>query len=108
MKHRILFVKTRTIPVDFTMAISNINAGSDTTAISLRAILYYTLKNPQASAKLQQELITALEENRLSLPVSWKQSEEQLRYLDAVIKEALRLHPAVGLMLERVVPAKGL
>ncbi|KAJ5521678.1 hypothetical protein N7527_005793 [Penicillium freii] len=70
----VTFSPPPTIPVDFTMAISNINAGSDTTAISLRAILYYTLKNPQASAKLQQELITALEENRVSLPVSWKQS----------------------------------
>ncbi|OQD65538.1 hypothetical protein PENPOL_c006G06945 [Penicillium polonicum] len=92
----------------FSYTISNMNAGSDTTAISLRAILYYTLKNPQASTKLQQELTTALEENRVSLPVSWKQSQEQLPYLDAVIKEALRLHPAVGLMLERVVPAEGL
>jgi len=88
--------------------VSNMNAGSDTTAISLRAILYYTLKNPQASKKLYQELTIALEENRISLPVSWKQSQEQLPYLDAVIKEALRLHPAVGLMLERVVPAEGL
>ncbi|KAF9238714.1 hypothetical protein LCP9604111_9356 [Penicillium roqueforti] len=88
--------------------ISNMNAGSDTTAISLRAILYYTLKNPPVSIKLHQELTIALKENRISVPVSWKQSQEQLPYLDAVIKEALRLHPAVGLMLERVVPAEGL
>ncbi|KAJ6149758.1 hypothetical protein N7471_000957 [Penicillium samsonianum] len=92
----------------FSYTISNMNAGSDTTAISLRAILYYTLKNPRTSMKLYEELTIALEENRISLPVSWKQSQEQLPYLDAVIKEALRLHPAVGLMLERVVPAEGL
>ncbi|KAJ6163409.1 hypothetical protein N7497_003388 [Penicillium chrysogenum] len=92
----------------FSYTISNMNAGSDTTAISLRAILYYTLKDRRASMKLHQELTMALEENRISLPVSWKQSQEQLPYLDAVIKEALRLHPAVGLMLERVVPAEGL
>ncbi|KAJ5506124.1 Cytochrome P450 [Penicillium expansum] len=92
----------------FSYTISNMNAGSDTTAISLRAILYYTLKDPRASMKLHQELTIALEESRISLPVSWKQSQEQLPYLDAVIKEALRLHPAVGLMLERVVPAEGL
>ncbi|CAP98183.1 Pc22g08950 [Penicillium rubens Wisconsin 54-1255] len=92
----------------FSYTISNMNAGSDTTAISLRAILYYTLKDRRASMKLHQELTMALEENRISLPVSWKQSQEQLPYLDAVIKEALRLHPAVGLMLERVVPVEGL
>ncbi|KAJ5783559.1 uncharacterized protein N7518_009236 [Penicillium psychrosexuale] len=84
------------------------NAGSDTTAISLRAILYYTLKSPPVSIKLHQKLTIALKENRISVPVSWKQSQEQLPYLDAVIKEALRLHTAVGLMLERVVPAEGL
>lgn len=92
----------------FSYTVSNMNAGSDTTAISLRAILYYTLKNPRAKAELMRELNLALEENRISIPVSWKQSQEQLPYLDAVIKEALRLHPAVGLMLERVVPAEGL
>ncbi|CAG7935807.1 unnamed protein product [Penicillium nalgiovense] len=92
----------------FSYTISNMNAGSDTTAISLRAILYYALKNRRANMKLHQELTKALEENRISLPVSWKQSQEQLPYLDAVIKEALRLHPAVGLMLERVVPIEGL
>ncbi|KAJ6057061.1 uncharacterized protein N7446_007961, partial [Penicillium canescens] len=92
----------------FSYTVSNMNAGSDTTAISLRAILYYTLKNPRVYKKLNEELNNAFEENRISLPVSWKQSQEQLPYLDAVIKEALRLHPAVGLMLERIVPAEGL
>lgn len=92
----------------FSYTVSNMNAGSDTTAISLRAILYYTLKTPRVYTKLNQELNNAFEENRISLPVSWKQSQEQLPYLDAVIKEALRLHPAVGLMLERIVPAEGL
>jgi cytochrome P450 len=92
----------------FSYTISNMNAGSDTTAISLRAVLYYTLKDPQAASKLQNELDTALREKRITLPVSWRQSQEQLPYLDAVIKEALRLHPAVGLLLERKVPQGGL
>jgi cytochrome P450 len=92
----------------FSYTVTNMVAGSDTTAISLRAILYYTLKSTQVTAKLNQELTNAYKENRISLPVSWKQSQEQLPYLDAVIKEALRLHPAVGLLLERIVPADGL
>ncbi|KAJ5749213.1 Cytochrome P450 [Penicillium nucicola] len=92
----------------FSYTVSNMNAGSDTTAISLRAILYYTLKNPEVYKNLNEELTNAFTEKRISLPVSWKQSQEQLPYLDAVIKEALRLHPAVGLMLERIVPANGL
>lgn len=91
----------------FSYTVSNMNAGSDTTAISLRAILYYTLKTPQVKAKLMAELLDALHTGKLTLPVSWKQSQE-LPYLDAVVKEALRLHPAVGLLLERIVPAGGL
>lgn len=87
--------------------ITNVNAGSDTTAISLRAILYYTLKNPRVYAKLREELDDATSSGRISSPVTWKESQE-LPYLDAVIKEALRLHPAVGLLLERIVPEGGL
>ncbi|KAL4897271.1 cytochrome P450 [Aspergillus ambiguus] len=91
----------------FSYTVSNMNAGSDTTAISLRAILYYTLKNPRVMKKLRAELREAFHSGTVTLPVSWKQSQE-LPYLDAVIKEALRLHPAVGLLLERVVPEGGL
>ncbi|KAF9878697.1 hypothetical protein CkaCkLH20_03597 [Colletotrichum karsti] len=87
--------------------ITNMFAGSDTTAISLRAILYYTTRNPRVYAKLMTELDEAHAEGRLSVPVSWKDSQ-QLPYFAAVVSEALRLHPAVGLILERLVPEGGL
>lgn len=91
----------------FSYTVSNMNAGSDTTAISLRAILYYTMKDQRVMRKLRQELRDSLDAGEISNPVSWKQSQE-LPYFDAVVKEALRLHPAVGLLLERVVPESGL
>lgn len=87
--------------------ITNLFAGSDTTAISLRAILYYTLRHPQVYSKLVSELDDAHAQGRLSIPVAWKESQ-QLSYFIAVVSEALRLHPAVGLILERVVPQGGL
>lgn len=87
--------------------ITNVFAGSDTTAISLRAVLYYLLKDLRVFEKLRAELAAAVEAKKLSSPVSWKESQA-LPYLDAVIKEALRLHPAVGLLLERIVPSGGL
>ena len=38
--------------------------------------------------------------------VSWATSQ-RLPYLDAVVNESFRLHPAAGLLLERVVPPQG-
>lgn len=87
--------------------ITNMFAGSDTTAISLRAILYYTMKDRIVYDNLMRELDDAHVSGRLSMPVTWKESQK-LPYFDAVVKEALRLHPAVGLTLERLVPKGGL
>ncbi|KUJ14275.1 cytochrome P450, partial [Mollisia scopiformis] len=83
--------------------ITNVVAGSDTIAIPLRSILYYVLSNHKIYSRLVQELIGS----KLSILVSWK-SAQKLPYLDAVVREALRIHPPVGLGLERVVPASGL
>ncbi|OQV05155.1 hypothetical protein CLAIMM_09940 [Cladophialophora immunda] len=85
---------------------NNIIAGSDTTAISLRAIFYNLMKHPQVYQKLQAEIDEADREGKLSPYVTY---EECLRlpYLQAVMKEAMRVHPGVGLPLERYVPAEG-
>ncbi|KAH6873828.1 cytochrome P450 [Thelonectria olida] len=91
----------------FSYMVTNMFAGSDTTAISLRAIVYYTIKHPLVYSKLMAELDYAQKSERLSMPTTWKESQN-LPYFDAVVKEALRLHPAVGLILERVVPNQGL
>ncbi|KAK3070210.1 hypothetical protein LTR53_010858 [Teratosphaeriaceae sp. CCFEE 6253] len=87
-------------------AVSNIFAGSDTTAASLRAIFYYLCRTPEAHAKLLAEIDDADAKGELSDPVTFAEAQN-LRYLQAVIKEALRMHPAVGLLLERLVPAAG-
>jgi cytochrome P450 len=81
----------------------NVLAGGDTTGVLCCAIMYYVLKNPHVYKKLMEELNAA----NLVCPVSYA-STEKLRYFDAVVKEAARMHPGVGLMLERIVPAEGL
>ncbi|GAM36634.1 hypothetical protein TCE0_018f05870 [Talaromyces pinophilus] len=91
----------------FSYMVTNIFAGSDTTAISLRAIVYYTLKHPDVYNKLITELTEAKKIGQLSMPTTWQESQN-LQYFDAVVKEAMRLHPAVGLILERIVPSQGL
>ena len=86
-----------------TYLLSNVLAGSDTTAIFSCAALYYILKTPGVLAKIKEEL----DPRKIQVPVSWKATQE-LPYFDAVMKEAARMHPGVGLMLERFVPEGGL
>jgi cytochrome P450 len=81
----------------------NLLAGADTTAITLRAIFYYLLKNPGAYKKLVDEL----DDSKLSMPVEYSATDE-LPYFNAVVKEAMRLHPGIGMSLERVVPPGGM
>lgn len=84
-------------------ATSNTYAGSDTTAISLRALFYHLLKNPSSMAKLLYEIDTFKE---LSNPVSWTDAKK-MPYLDVCVKEALRINPAPAMLLERVIPKGG-
>lgn len=81
----------------------NMLAGADTTGILLRAIIYYILKNTTVLRKLQQELDNA----NLSHSITYS-SASKLPYLDAIIRESCRVHPAIGLLLERVVPESGI
>ncbi|KAM5353625.1 hypothetical protein ACJ41O_000275 [Fusarium nematophilum] len=85
---------------------SNMVAGSDTTAISLSAALYYLLKYPACLQKLRDEIDEFGAKGDLSKSPTFKESQ-QMPYLQAVIKEALRMHPATGLPLERIVPEGG-
>ncbi|KAL1862926.1 hypothetical protein Daus18300_008256 [Diaporthe australafricana] len=77
----------------------NIFAGSDTTSISLNATFYNIIQE-------SQELDDAHARGALSDPPSFAETQA-LPYLQAVMKEALRMHPAVGLCLWRIVPAGG-
>ncbi|KAH0420825.1 cytochrome p450 pisatin [Colletotrichum camelliae] len=85
---------------------ANMFAGSDTTGLSLSAILYNLLKSPESMTKLRHEIDEFTSRGELSEAPTFKESQ-QMPYLQAVIKEALRVHPAVGLPLERVVPEGG-
>ncbi|KAL8827910.1 MAG: hypothetical protein Q9191_002899 [Dirinaria sp. TL-2023a] len=86
---------------------SNVLAGSDTTAILLRTILYNLLKYPATMHRLQEELQQAADQEKLSADaVAWSEAKD-LPFLDACIKEAGRLHPPFGLQLERIVPSEG-
>lgn len=88
------------------IATANVFAGSDTTAISLRAIVHCLLKNPGCLDRLSKETEERKADGRLSFPAKFIQVSDW-PYLQAIISEALRLHPAVGMNLPRVVPQGG-
>lgn len=113
-----MFLKAQSSRPDFmtdqrvlTMAVSMAFAGSETTAISLAAVFYYLLKNPNCYKKLQAELDEAVRDGKIASQenglITWTESQT-LPYLDAVIKESFRMHPAAGLPLERITPPQGI
>lgn len=88
-------------------ASQNVAAGSDTTAISLSAAIAYLSMYPDALATLRKELDEATAAGKLSDPVTFQEAQK-LPYLQSVLLEAMRLHPAVAAPLTRIVGPQGL
>ncbi|KAF4978072.1 hypothetical protein FZEAL_5498 [Fusarium zealandicum] len=82
----------------------NMIAGADTTAITIRSSLYYSLRSPKVWSRLTKEILAAGFQGRT--PPSYKEAKA-LTYLDAVVREALRMLPGVSMTMERYVPAEG-
>ncbi|KAH7308298.1 cytochrome P450 86A1 [Rhexocercosporidium sp. MPI-PUGE-AT-0058] len=76
-----------------------IGAGTDTTATAIRMTLFNLMTNPDAYQKLHTEINTAIRERRITSSPITDAEAKQLPYLQAVIKEGLRIWPPVtGLM----------
>jgi cytochrome P450 len=93
--------------IETNMDSANVFAGSDTTSIALRAIIYFLCRNPEKKKKLVAEIDRKDAAGKLSHPITYREASEELPYLQAVMKESMRLHPSVGLLLERYVPPEG-
>ncbi|KAI0009688.1 cytochrome P450 [Xylariaceae sp. FL0662B] len=78
-------------------------AGADTTAIAIRAIFYYALKTPSVFKKLEDEILVA----DLGEVASYS-TARALPYLEATVREAMRMHPSICMLMERYVPNSGL
>ncbi|CEI38406.1 unnamed protein product [Fusarium venenatum] len=84
----------------------NLIAGSDTTAISLTAIFWFLIRNPQALCQLREEIDAKMGEQEEPRPLPFKETQA-MPYLQAVIKEAIRLHSPAGISMARIVPKGG-
>ncbi|KAH7631608.1 cytochrome P450 [Sordaria sp. MPI-SDFR-AT-0083] len=83
----------------------NLIAGADTTAITMRALFYYSLKDPRVWSKLQSAVRSADIKPGQPAPHAVARA---IPYLEAVIRETIRYHPAVSMIMERIVPAESL
>ncbi|KAL4957948.1 cytochrome P450 monooxygenase [Aspergillus filifer] len=75
-------------------------AGSDTTSSTLAVALCYLATNPNISKQLQEELDKYDELSHKKLG--------EIGFLEGIINEALRLHPAVPGGTQRVTPPEGM
>lgn len=77
-------------------------AGSDTSALAIRATLLYILTN----SHVQKTLLKEISEASISSPITDAEARK-LPYLQAVIKEGLRIFPPVTGIMFKEVPAGG-
>ncbi|KAL8781671.1 MAG: hypothetical protein Q9213_005888 [Squamulea squamosa] len=82
-------------------------AGSDTTATALRATLLNIITSPSIYAKLQSEVDSIAATGVVSDIVPNDVVNQKMPYLQACIKEGLRVFPPITALRERVTPPEG-
>lgn len=91
-------------------AATNVSAGSDTTAIMLREIIFRLLEDKNGRYEILMNEIKSVLRARMQGTfddhISWNEGYK-MTYLQACIKESMRIHPALGQILPRIVPAGG-
>lgn len=69
-------------------------------------MIYYLAKTPEKTKQLRAEIRECEKAGTVSNPVTFSESQN-MPYLQAMIKEALRIHPTTRQPLSRVVPPEG-
>jgi cytochrome P450 len=84
-------------------------AGSDTTAAALKGITLYLFSNPRVYNKLKAEIAASIKDGGAppSPAVISDAEARKLPYLQAVIKEGIRIHPPVTDEVPKRVPDEG-
>ena len=82
-------------------------AGSDAVATAVRATVLYIITNPRVYQRLQAEIDTAEQSGCIASPVIRDSEARSLPYLQARIKEGLRIFPPGTGLLQKQVPPEG-
>lgn len=76
--------------MDSTISVLLLTGSGLTTATALAAVTYFALQNPKVTHRLQKEIRGAVGDNAKNITVA---AVSDLKYFDAVIREAMRMHP---------------
>lgn len=87
--------------------LTQITAGSDSTASSLRLTLHFISTSPPILERVLDETKAGIEAGRITRPIIKDSEARQLPYLQACIKEGLRMYPPVTGLLAKRVPDGG-
>jgi cytochrome P450 len=89
---------------------TNISAGSDTTAIALREIVFRLLSDSKSLDRFMDEvkivLKARLKDDDFEKPITWAEGCSMI-YFQACLKECLRVHSPLGQLIPREVPKGG-
>ena len=88
-------------------SVLQIIAGSDTTASTIRMLLFFLATNPRAYQKLTEEIDASVQNGASSSTVIQDSQATQMPYLEACVKEGLRMWPPVVGLMSKVVPPEG-
>lgn len=93
---------------DLSWICRNSFAGSDSTASTMQSFFYHVLSSPSTYQSILYEIQSAVATGVIPATgnLTWNEAQT-LPYLQACLKEAMRLRPAVGLNITRFAPPEG-
>ncbi|KAK9768806.1 cytochrome P450-dit2 [Basidiobolus ranarum] len=94
--------KTLTFEDMISEMVTLISAGHDTTASALSSVMYILAKYPEIQTKVREEAESEFKFDPSSLEIPSMAQLQSLKYLEAVIKEAMRIYVPIPLIPTRI------
>ncbi|KAL1603627.1 hypothetical protein SLS60_005215, partial [Paraconiothyrium brasiliense] len=102
------FIKSGLTPLELEgETMLQITAGSDSTASALRITMHFISTSPPILQRLLAEANEAIAAGKVSRPIIRNSEALQLPYLQACIKEGMRVYPPITGLMAKMVPNGG-